>query len=84
MADLQIGKITHYYDKIGVAVVELTGDLKVGDSIKVVGGGKEFTQQVTSMQIEHQKLDEAHKDQEIGVLVDQPVRDGYIVYKISV
>jgi len=83
MADAQVGKVTHYYDKISVAVVELIGNLKVGDTIKVVGHGNEFTQEVGSMQIEHEKLEDAHKDQEIGLHVDQPVKEGDLVYKVS-
>lgn len=83
MTDLQIGKITHFFDKIGVAVVELTGDLHVGDTIKISGKGEEFTQQVSSMQIEHDKLQEAHKGQEIGLKVDQPVKEGCVIYKVS-
>ncbi len=84
MADNQIGEITHYYGKLGVAVVELTGTLKVGDMIKFVGHGNEFTQTVTSMQIEHEKLDEAHKDQEIGMKTDKEVKEGDKVYKVAV
>lgn len=83
MADTQIGKVTHYYDKISVAVVELTGNLKIGDTIKIVGHGNEFTQAVDSMQIEHEKLEEAHKDQEIGLHVDQPVKESDVVYKVA-
>lgn len=82
MADTQIGKITHFYDKINVAVVELIGNLKIGDTIKIVGHGNEFTQTVSSMQIEHEKLEEAHKDQEIGLLVDKPVKEGDVVFKV--
>ena len=82
MASTQIGKVTHYFDKINVAVVELIGNLKVGDTIKIVGHGNEFTQTVNSMQIEHEKLEEAHKDQGIGLQVDQPVKEGDIVYKV--
>jgi len=83
MADKQIGEVTHYFDKIGVAVVELTGDLKVGDTIKISGRGNEFTQVVESMQIEHEKLDEAHKDQEIGMKVDKEVKEGDKVFKVT-
>ncbi len=82
MADKQVGKVTHFYDKINVAVVELIGNLKVGDTIKIVGHGNEFTQTVNSMQIEHEKLEEAHKDQEIGLQVDKPVKEGDVVFKI--
>lgn len=83
MADTQIGKVTHYYDKINVAVVDLTGNLKIGDTIKIVGHGSEFTQSVNSMQIEHEKLEEAHKDQEIGLQMDQPVKEGDVIFKVA-
>lgn len=76
----QIGKITHYYDKIGVAVVELTQVLKVGDKIKFSGHDKEFSQIVSSMQVEHQVIDKAKKGDEIGLKVDQPVKPGDIVF----
>jgi len=83
MADTQVGKVTHYYDKINVAVVALTGNLVLGDNIKIVGHKTEFTQTVNSMQIEHEKLEKAHKKQEIGLQVDQPVKEGDLVYKVA-
>lgn len=82
MADTQVGKVTHFYDKINVAVVELNGNLKIGDTIKIVGHGNEFTQTVNSMQIEHEKLEEAHKDQEIGLQTDKPAKEGDVVFKV--
>jgi len=83
MADTLVGKITHYFDKIGVAVVEVLAPIKVGDQIKISGHGKEFTQEVTSMQIEHQQVEEAQKGQTVGMKVDQPVKEGDEVYKVE-
>jgi hypothetical protein len=34
--DIRVGKVTHYYDHISVAVLELTGELKVGDTIHIL------------------------------------------------
>ncbi len=82
MPEVQIGKITHYFNKISVAVVELSDEIKVGDTIKIVGHGQEFTQTVSSMQIEHKNVEKASKGQSIGLKVDQPVKEGDIVYKI--
>lgn len=76
----QVGKVTHYYDKIGVAVVELSQNLKVGDKVKFSGHDKEFTQEVTSMQIEHQKVNEAEAGQVIGLKVNQPVKEGDLMF----
>lgn len=83
MADKKIGKVTHYYDKIGVAVVELSDNLAVGDTIKIVGHGGEFTQTVSSIQIEHEKLDKAKKGQEIGMKVDKKAKEGCEVFKVT-
>lgn len=83
MADFKVGKITHYYDKIGVAVVELTGDLSVGDTIKISGHGREFTQEVSSMQIEHEEIKTAKKGQTIGLKIDEKAKENDEVYKVS-
>lgn len=83
MADVQVGKMTHYYDKIGVAVVDVSGDLSVGDTIKITGPDVEFTQQVASMQIEHQGVPKTTKGQTIGLKVDQPVKEHYVVWKVG-
>lgn len=83
MADFKVGKVTHYFDKIGVAVVELTGPLLAGDSIKISGKKGEFTMTVGSMQIEHEQIKEAKKGSTVGMKVDQPVTEGDEVYKLS-
>lgn len=83
MADVKLGRVSHYYDKIGVAVIELSGDLKVGDTIKFSRGGEElFTQKVSSIQMEHESVEEASKGQAIGLKVEQEVKDGAEVYKV--
>lgn len=76
MADVKVGKVIHYYDKIGVAVVELLKSLKVGDTVKISGHDQEFTQTITSMQMEHEVLKSAKKGQSIGLKVDQAVKEG--------
>lgn len=79
---MQIGKITHYYTKIGVAVVEIRAKLAVGDRLKISGHDKEFIQEVTSMQIEYKQINKAKKGDVIGLKVDQPVKSGDLVYSI--
>ena len=83
MADTKVGTITHYFDKIGVAVLALTGTLKVGDTIKISGRGEEFSMTVDSMQVDHQAIQEAKKDQEVGMKVTQATKEGDEVYKVS-
>lgn len=84
MADLKIGEITHYYDKIGVAVLALSGDLAVGDKIKLLRGGEElFEQTVSSIQVEHEQKESAKKGDTVGIKVDSEVKEGADVFKVS-
>lgn len=79
----QIGKVTHYYDKIGVAIVDLTkGSIKVGDSLKFQHGEDEFTQTVDSLQIEKESVDSVKKGDAFGMKVSQPVKPGYAVFAV--
>lgn len=77
-----VGKITHYFTKIGVAVVELEDTLRVGDEISIEGTTTNFTQKVESMQIEHKNVEEAKKGDSIGLKVVDRVREGDLVFKI--
>ncbi len=77
-----IGAITHYFGNIGVAVIKLTDTLKVGDTVRVVGGEVDFNQEVKSMEFDHQKVNEAKKGSDVGMEVKEKVREGYKVYKI--
>jgi len=77
-----IGRVSHYFSKIGVAVIDLSDSLKVGDTIRITGGGTDFTQAVESMQSEHQNIEEAKAGDSIGIKVNQKVREDYKVYKI--
>ncbi len=78
-----IGKIAHYFGNIGVAVIELSGKLKEGETIRIVGGETDFTQAVDSMEVEHQKIKEGKKGDSVGLKVEQKVREGYKVYKVE-
>lgn len=78
-----IGKVVHYFDKIGVAVVSLDGPLQTGDTIRIVGGeSTDFEQEVDSMEVEHQKIAKAKKGDEVGMKVKDKVHEGYKVYKM--
>jgi len=77
-----IGKISHYFGNISVAVIDLSDVLKVGDTIRIVGGETDFNQEVSSMEVDHKKVDSAKKGDSVGFKVDQKVRDDYRVYKI--
>ncbi|MBS7632912.1 translation elongation factor-like protein [Candidatus Bathyarchaeota archaeon] len=78
---VKIGRVTHFFSKISVAVIELTSSLKVGDRIVFKGPNTDFEQVVDSMQIEHQNVQSAEAGQSIGLKVAQRVRETDTVYK---
>lgn len=79
-----IGKITHYFGKIEVGIIEITkGSLAVGDTIHIKGTSTDFEQKVDSMQIEHEQINKAKKGDVIGLKVKDKVREGDEVYKVT-
>ncbi len=83
MAEKEVGKVTHYFSKIGVAVVELTDELKIGDTVHIKGATTDFEQKVESMQIEHEPVEKAGAGQSIGLKVAQRVRERDTIYKVT-
>ena len=79
----KIGVVTHVFGQIGVAAIELSGDLKVGDKVKFKGATTDFEQEINSMQIENQPVNEAGKNDSIGVKVNEKVRVEDSVFKIK-
>ena len=78
-----VGMVAHYYGRIGVAVVELSDELKVGDEVIILGKATELKQKVESMQIQHKPVEVAKAGQSIGLKVVSKVREGDIVYKLQ-
>ena len=76
----KLGVITHYYDKLGVGIVKLEQDLKVGDKLKFQGNKTDFEQIVEQMQFDHKDIEEATKGQEVGIKLDEKVRNGDEVF----
>lgn len=74
-----LGKVTHYYGHIGVAVVELAAPLKVGDMICLKHGDQKLCQAVVSLQVDHDAVPSAKKGQIVGMKVDVPVHAGTLI-----
>jgi len=83
MPEKLVGRVTHYYKRIGVAIVEVTGRLKVGDTIHVKGSTTDFEQTVDSMEIEHEPIEVAQAGQVIGLKIAGKVRDNDSVYLVE-
>jgi hypothetical protein len=77
-----VGVVTHFYDHISVAVIEVMNEIKVGDTLEFVGHEQIFKQKVVSMQIDHNQIQTAKKKQIIGMKVARPVKDKDLVYKL--
>lgn len=79
-----VGKITHYFSKIEVGIIEITkGALEIGDKIHVKGATSDFEQDIKSMQIEHEQVEKAKKGDVIGLKVKDKAREGDEVYKVA-
>jgi len=79
-----IGIVTHYYNHLGVAVVQVNkGSLKTGDTIHITGHTTDFTQVIASMEYEHQHVDQAGTGQSFGLKVANEAREHDIVYLVK-
>ena len=78
-----IGKVSHYYGKAGVAIVELQEELKVGDRIRIERAGHSFDQKVTSMQKEYKPVERAEKGDSVGIKVDEKTHEGSQVFLLE-
>ena len=76
----KVGTVTHYYGKIGVAILQLEVPLKVGDTLKFQGHGADFEQAVSQMQVDHADVPSAAAGSQVGMKVDQPVKEGTEVF----
>jgi putative protease len=80
----EIGKITHYFSKINVGILELSkGTLQVGDTIHIKGHTSDFYQKIESMQLEHDPVDKVKAGEPVGIKVENSVRENDVVFKVT-
>lgn len=77
----QIGKVVHYYDKMGVAVVKLDKKLSVGDKVGLTYGEDSYEQTIESMQLDHSPIQNGKRGDEVAIKVDQKAKKGTLVLK---
>ena len=80
-AEERIGTITHFFSKISVGIIELSAPLRVGETIHITGHTTDFVQVVTSMQVEHDQVQEGKPGDQVGIKVDAHAREGDQVYR---
>jgi translation elongation factor EF-1alpha len=84
MDEVIVGRITHYFHQVAVAAVEVVADeIRVGDTIRVLGATSNFTQQIHSMEMDHSPVDAAHNGELVGIQVVDRARVGDLVFRIS-
>ncbi len=81
--ELEIGRVTHYYNHLGVAVLKLDEGIKTGDLIHILGHSTDFTQRVTSMEVEHHTVVWVKPGDDVALKVIEPVHEHDIVYRIT-
>jgi putative protease len=81
--EVKTATITHYYNKIGVAVLKLEDELQVGDKIHILGHTTDFEQLITSMEIDHKKVESVGPGDDVALKVRAKVRGGDTVYKLT-
>jgi len=80
--EFEIGQVTHYFNKINVAVLTIKDELKVGDTIHILGHTTDFAQKVATLQIEHKNVDSVKPGDDFAIKVIEPVRAHDVVYKV--
>ncbi len=84
MPETEVGAVTHYFDRPHVAIVKVSAEaIAVGDTIHIKGAHTDLTEKVTSMEVEHKKIDAAKPGDEFGLLVNDRCRTGDKVYKVT-
>ena len=76
-----IGKVTHYYPRVGVAAIVLSDHIARGDHIHILGPHDDIHQTITSMEFDHEPIIEADPGQDIGIRVNKRVHEGDLVYR---
>jgi translation elongation factor EF-Tu-like GTPase len=82
MTEELVGEVSHWFGRINVAGIKLSGELSVGDRVHIVGHTTDFEQEIASMQLDNADVTEAHAGAEIGVRLASRARPGDRVYKV--
>ena len=82
MPEEEVGQVSDFFARVGVAGVQLTSTLKVGDTIHVKGHTTDLQMTVSSMQLDRVEIQEGAPGQAVGIKVPDRVRHGDTVYKV--
>ncbi len=83
MVEEKIGIVEHFFTHISVVAIKITdGELKVGDTIHIVGAHTDFTQNIDRMEIEREPIETAKPGDAIGIKIKERAREHDVVYKV--
>jgi putative protease len=82
--EVEIGRITHYYNHLHVAVLKLKEPLLVGDLIHILGHSTDFMQKVTSLQVDYHNVTGVNPGEDVALMVIEPVREHDVIYRVPV
>jgi hypothetical protein len=81
--EVEIGRVTHYYDHLHVAVMRLNEALKLGDKIHVLGHTTDFIQPVASMEVDHHAVEWVKPGDDVAIKVVDTVHEHDVIYRIA-
>ncbi len=83
MVEEKIGAVEHFFTNVSVAAIKITnGELKIGDTIHIVGAHTDFKQKIKSMEVDRNPVESVKSGDEVGIKVKDRVREHDVVYKI--
>ena len=80
--EIRVGTVSHYFNHLGVAVLVLNKNIRIGDHIHFLGHTTEFDQLVSSLEINHHRIQVACPGMEVAIRVAEPVRKGDMVFRV--
>ena len=83
MVQTEVGRVDKYFRKVGVAALELTEAIAIGDTLRFSGASTDFEMKVESMQIDHEVVESAAAGADVGIAVPERVRRSDTVYRVS-
>ncbi|UCH71902.1 MAG: hypothetical protein JSW62_05780 [Thermoplasmatales archaeon] len=84
MVEEKIGVVEHFFTNVSVAAIKIiAGELKIGDTIHIVGAHTDFKQKVESMQINRNPVQNVKVGDDVGIKVKDRTREHDVVYKVS-
>lgn len=80
--EVEIGRVTHFYNHLNVAVLKLNENLKLGDRIHILGHSTDFIEKVTSMEVNHHAVGTVEPGADVAIKVIEPVHEHDSVLRV--